>query len=287
MISLNLSESAPGCHIDGGTDESRREWAEIRRIMEDNQVRHSTKVAEVLGVLQRRNNTTLVSLSLSMTMLYDDAIAALSTYLLSGNTLLKQLFLTQTRLSDTRMRLLTEGLANVQTLEVICLAGNPLLDDGACEVASVVQNSPSLKEVMILNCGVGNAGAIALGEAMSKSKTLEKLDLAHNSNISMHGFLTLEDGLVKSKTMRVLDVSYSTHRFVDRQRWLKIMDLNPRDVEIRTNEYTMVRAIAFTRRAQRVRVLVLVACGSPEVKRFVQRDGDRAVLTRVVRNLIG
>lgn len=81
------------------------------------------------------------------------------------------------------------------------------MDEGVTEIAEGLKENSSLKELILLQCGIGAEGAIHLADALRANSALRVLDLRSNS-VSTKGMLALAEALVGNKTIASFPLGY-------------------------------------------------------------------------------
>ena len=130
---------------------------------------------------------------------------------LNGLSSLVSLSLTKNQIGDDGASEIGRQLPTL--LEVLDLSDNDVADVGVEAIAAAVANSQVTK-LLLANNKIGNAGAIALGQAETLSGCLEEIDLSKNE-IGDEGATALAEGLGGRKNSTLTKLSLKDNRIGD------------------------------------------------------------------------
>ena len=82
------------------------------------------------------------------------------------------------------MKALADALSTNHCLEVLCLGGNRISDEGAITIATTLSRNNTLKKLFWDGNNIGDEGAISITDALSTNGSLKHLDLKNNIRIS-------------------------------------------------------------------------------------------------------
>jgi len=155
-------------------------------------------VALLVDGLLRHSAATLTQLHLDNNGLGDDGAAALA-QLVRESARLRMLLLDYTAISAAGLRALWEAVEQSSSLAVLSLSGMPITDDvTVLAITTALSTSTLLQHVRLCDCEIGEAGAVALANALRGlplDSRLKVLDLSYN-NISDEGAAALVDALI-------------------------------------------------------------------------------------------
>jgi hypothetical protein len=148
--------------------------------------------------------------------------------------------------------------------------------------------------VDLSNNAIGDAGAVALGGAVQKSKSLQCLDLRSNE-IGDIGAMALAAAVQKSTSLRSLSLDGRTR--LGETAFMELCHAVQRSMSLETIEFQnpalterMKRAFVLARARRGLFVLTGAGVGKRNVGtpvgRFARHDGDHAIMTRVMRFLL-
>ncbi|KAI8062747.1 hypothetical protein BC940DRAFT_336230 [Gongronella butleri] len=130
---------------------------------------------------------------------------------LRRNHSLRSLSLVDCKLDAAACGHIAEALKYNGNLQSVVLARNPLGANnqlaGINALKQALYVNHALVDLNLTDCQLGSAAAIALAECLPESKSLNKLDLAHNPQIDMGGLLALVSGLRLNKSLTFLDIN--------------------------------------------------------------------------------
>jgi Ran GTPase-activating protein (RanGAP) involved in mRNA processing and transport len=156
-----------------------------------------------------RSNTTLQQLDLSFCRLDDQGISILADALATRNASLLELNLRTNEITSAGVRaLVDDNVEAVNTLTKLCLAHNRVKSEGATILADALGRNamPSLKQLDLGWCGIGDDGFVALASALEQNTSLQILDIHYNS-FGERGFMALADSLPKIKGLQQINIS--------------------------------------------------------------------------------
>jgi NLR family CARD domain-containing protein 3 len=129
--------------------------------------------------------------------------------LLQQNDKLKELYLSENRLSDEGVEHLAAGLQGNKTLQVLDLRSNDIGPEGALAISSVLPQARSLKRMCLGMNEIGDGGASALAQWLKDDGcSLEVLDLSENG-IEEDGASALATMLLTNKRLRDLNLAFN------------------------------------------------------------------------------
>ena len=125
------------------------------------------------------NNKTLEELWLSyVTNITDEDITHLST-MLSSNTTLKELELSDCNITDNGVRYICEGLTRNQTLTELNISRNPQITSvSTSTIADLIQTTTSLTRLDLYNTSLNNDDIKTICTSLNKNTTIRKLHLS-------------------------------------------------------------------------------------------------------------
>ena len=125
------------------------------------------------------NNKTLEQLVLSnVTDITDEDITHLST-MLSSNTTLKELELSNCNITDNGVRYICEGLTKNQTLTMLNIGDNPQITSvSTSTIADLIQRTKSLRRLDLDNHSLNNDDIKTICTSLNKNTTIRKLWLS-------------------------------------------------------------------------------------------------------------
>jgi Ran GTPase-activating protein (RanGAP) involved in mRNA processing and transport len=173
---------------------------------------------------------------------------------------LHSLILQENGLSAVAAQALAAALvsANCPVLTLLNLGNNPISDASAIAIASLLNETSSMKALFLNNCGITSAGVEALAAAAARSTRLERLNLDYN-NIADVGAVTLAAMMANSPCLMSLDLDQTGITDVGATA-LAVSLEKSRSMEVlglRGNRIADVGAMALADAAARSRNLVL------------------------------
>ena len=125
------------------------------------------------------NNKTLEQLVLSnITNITDEDITHLST-MLSSNTTLKVLQLSNCNITDNGVQYICEGLTKNQTLTMLNIGRNRQITSvSTSTIADLIQTTTSLTELCLYNTSLNNDDIKTICTSLNKNTTIRKLYLS-------------------------------------------------------------------------------------------------------------
>ena len=125
------------------------------------------------------NNKTLEQLVLfNVTDITDEDITHLST-MLSSNTTLKVLWLSNCNITDNGVQYICEGLTKNQTLTELNIGRNPQITSvSTSTIADLIQTIISLTELRLYNTSLNNEDIKTICTSLNKNTTIRKLYLS-------------------------------------------------------------------------------------------------------------
>ena len=125
------------------------------------------------------NNKTLEQLVLfNVTDITDEDITHLST-ILSSNTTLKVLWLSNCNITDNRVQYICEGLTKNQTLTELNIGRNRQITSvSTSTIADLIQTTTSLTELRLYNTSLNNDDIKTICTSLNKNTTIRKLYLS-------------------------------------------------------------------------------------------------------------
>ena len=125
------------------------------------------------------NNKTLEQLWLSnVTDITDEDITHLST-MLSSNTTLKEVDLSNCNITDNGVRYICEGLTKNQTLTELNIGGNHQITSvSTSTIADLIQTTTSLTRLYLYNTSLNNDDIKTICTSLNKNTTIRKLWLS-------------------------------------------------------------------------------------------------------------
>jgi Ran GTPase-activating protein (RanGAP) involved in mRNA processing and transport len=191
--------------------------------------------------------------------------------------------------SAGRSEFLADVLERCKTAVELNLWDYNLGDEGAKKLAEAVKESGTMTTLGLSWNAICAEGAKALAEAVKESKTMATLDL--NSNyIGDEGAKALAEALAKSKTMEMLNLTNNDLGHEGAKALVEAIETSGREIRVYANSVDFDDMFLLARLRVRVRNGVLeFVSGAPlggPVHRFVDRDGDHAVLARALRMLL-
>ena len=198
-------------------------------------------------------NTSIVSVDLSFNIMGFDGYTILCTCIrLSPH--LKQLDLSGTRPGELGIAALAAELKCNTSLKVLDLSGCGVIQEGAQSIAKALETNTTLSVLFIRDNDLGDAGIEALARVIRTSPTLRRLDVGLR-DISEDVLQLLADAVENS----------------------------PSRVHISADREINSIVAAETRRNARTAIFTVLASTR---NALVQRDGDRAIMNRVLRWMI-
>ena len=92
-----------------------------------------------------------------------------------------KLYINNNKLSDHGASLVSEGIANTKTLQLLNISNNNIGSSGTKAIANALVSNTSLKELFMEDNEVGRCGAEAIAEALTNNRTLKTLSLDNNT----------------------------------------------------------------------------------------------------------
>jgi len=137
----------------------------------------------------------------------DDRILKRMADLLKLNRGCFEIHLKENPFSPEGLQALADALAVNKGVKRLYLSSNlQIADLGCVAVASALKRSTTLGVLDLANCGIGEAGAKELGQALALNKSLHTLYLNDNTNIGSEGMKAICEGLMKNTKLKILDV---------------------------------------------------------------------------------
>ena len=117
------------------------------------------------------------------------SVRFLSAALLRFNTL-KEFKCYGGRLGDGNIESIVRALVGHSGLTIIILSGNEVGGSGAARALAALLNKPdsSLEELELGGCSIDNEGVGVLTDALARNRTLRKLDISQNRNVTVMGW---------------------------------------------------------------------------------------------------
>jgi hypothetical protein len=262
------------------------------------EVENSTSVRELhiscceLDVADARRLATAVGKSKSMerlllfsTLTGDEGVAALAVGL-ETSTSLRNLQLRSNRIGNAGAATLARVVENSTQIVKLELDGNAIGEAGVLSLAGAVQKNASLLELSLSSCKIGNSGAAALAKAVMGSNSLQGLDLGH-CVIGDKGALALAEAVGESKSLQKLRLSGNCITAAGANALASGVARSAHVVHVDLFEFERVIAEAKRFRPERWELLTFMAGGEAPrtlaVRRFLERDGDHAIMTMVLQ----
>lgn len=153
-------------------------------------------VEEILGACLEGNNTTLRILNLSTNNLGLEGLDACAKFLQRSHTI-QELLLSSCRVGDEGVALLCGGLTWTEefggsSLRRLDLGWNCIHDQGAVDLANVLEADPTMEFINLSSNGIGCTGAQALCQALRSNGTLRELDLSGNQILDFGAYRMAE-----------------------------------------------------------------------------------------------
>ena len=123
---------------------------------------------------------------------------------LHHNTTLKELSLNGVGLKFQHIKLLGEALSHNTGLTMLDISNNSMAHGGSQHLADI--RNASLREMIMINCEIGEDGANHIGEMLKHNKSIRYIDLDENY-IRDDGVRKLVDHLKSNKTLEQVDLS--------------------------------------------------------------------------------
>ncbi|KAL8769569.1 MAG: hypothetical protein Q9209_004501 [Squamulea sp. 1 TL-2023] len=156
----------------------------------------------------------LRTLDLDQTELSDAGVAELFDMLVQPKVMnlpLRHLYLNATGISVSACHSIAKYLALPECrLESLYISNNPIGDRGALALAQGLASNPHLQRLSIRSCGLKNAGAIAIMNALTQHQKITTLDLSHNySTEDLKSRYNYFDDEIETATLGLLQTSQS------------------------------------------------------------------------------
>lgn len=144
--------------------------------------------ALLFNALQRK--TSLLRLAFSIDHLESMGCTALANLLKSPPSKIQMLKLRETRMDSNCIEILCNAIITNKSLQKLDLAETGDLSGSGCVSLSTVLSHPmcSLEDLSLKDNEIGDEGMICLGSALAINKTLRRLDLSNNDEISLAGW---------------------------------------------------------------------------------------------------
>jgi Ran GTPase-activating protein (RanGAP) involved in mRNA processing and transport len=163
--------------------------------------RFTSAVTDALG-----RRCSLESLSISNNPLRGEGFAALGRAL-STNTALAHLTAAGCEIDARGFREFCAAIERNTTLTSLCVARNPLLDDGAVRLAALIADGAPIRDLDLNQCDITDVGGDALFDAFAKSNSINRIGL--RNNLVRNGPL-IQRALIASPQIFQLDLDYNT-----------------------------------------------------------------------------
>ena len=146
------------------------------------------------------NNKTLEQLWLiDVTDITDEDITHLST-MLSSNTTLKELELSDCNITDNGVRYICEGLTKNQTLTELNIGDNPQITSvSTSTIADLIQTTESLTVLYLYDTSLNNDDIKTICTSLNKNTTIRKLYLSRQHKeycMKLDSYQVIKDRLV-------------------------------------------------------------------------------------------
>ena len=143
----------------------------------------STSPDSTAVIIQNLNNYTVKSLDIENTPLDYKCVSMLSEILKTNKTI-KRLELYNSSLSGG-IKQVSDSLFNNRTLEELVLYNvTGITDEGMPHLSNMLEHNTTLKELRLFNCDITDNGVRYICAAITKNRTLTKLNIGHNRQIT-------------------------------------------------------------------------------------------------------
>ena len=100
---------------------------------------------------------------------------------------------------------LAEALPRFVNCRKLVLFRNPLGDAGAKAIFEALDAAPSVQELGMIDCNLGEGAAVALAAVLQRNTSLTNVSLSQNDEIGDAGGLALAEAIGRNATLRELD----------------------------------------------------------------------------------
>lgn len=126
---------------------------------------------------------------------------------LTGNTILKELYLIGNKIGDEGASLLADLLKQNGTLELLDLSSNNIGDEGAAALSEVLMSNTSLKTLLLADNKLQLLAGKELAKALESNSTLETLSVARNEKLFGAGVSSIITALKNNTSLKSLSLS--------------------------------------------------------------------------------
>jgi Ran GTPase-activating protein (RanGAP) involved in mRNA processing and transport len=175
----------------------------------------SNAAATLIIVEGVRSNKALQKLDLGSCELCDHGILILANALAIRNASMLELDLYCNDITSVGVRaLVDDNVEVVKTLINLRLTGNRIRCEGATMLANALRDNamPSLKQLQLYGCGIGDDGLVALVLALEQDTGLHILDLDGN-HFGERGFVALAESLPNMKGLQQIKMPVANMSF--------------------------------------------------------------------------
>ena len=133
---------------------------------------------------------------LNINILYDDDFECSSEVIIMSNK----------GINDDAVYLISFGLHNNTTIQILDLSSNKITDDGVVAISNCLQDNHTLHQLNLSNNEISNKGAKEIAEAIKLNKGLLKLDISQNP-VGDDGVIHISNSLKHNNTLLELGLS--------------------------------------------------------------------------------
>ena len=148
-------------------------------------------------------------LMISDTQLNEEHIYCISRCVISNN--LKELHLSNTKLTNNELKTLTDALEVNTSLEKLILWYVEITEGDVSRISKVLADNKTLQTLYLINCGITDDGVKLLSSSLLHNYTLTVLDLRSNPLMSSNSIHHLVQLLSLNKTIKTLYID-SKHK---------------------------------------------------------------------------
>ena len=137
---------------------------------------------------------------------------------------LVKLYINNNKLGDHGARVISEGIANTKTLQLLNISNNNIGSSGTISIANALASNTSLMELFMEDNEVGQFGAVAIADAITNNRTLKTLSLDNNT-IDKESLMIIIERINKNDIIAKISLPY-TPEFHDDIIKEEIMKIN-------------------------------------------------------------
>ena len=167
---------------------------------------------------------------------------------------LKEVLQTNTKLLSLKLcNINDDGAINIAeviqmntTIQTLDMSSNGILNDGAISISDGLKSNISLKQLIVSKNEITSEGPKYIAEAIQVNTTLEQLDLSYNK-ISDNGTAAISDGLKSNSKLQRLNISHNSITNVGIKKIAEAIQVNStlQDINISKNHISIEGLLLF------------------------------------------